>query len=375
MKKVVLMIISILCVMTTAYANEDCNLNLSADIDNPCKVLVNVENAEHIYGGSFVLEYNNTIIELIECTVGFPLENTTAIINKSYADNKIKLTWASANPITYNKPILNIEFKVIDETATQSEISFGEVTLYDIDSNEVFYKTNNILLKISNKDTYTSSTPEENVTSRSTGRDSVSKYTVNFETNGGNKIKTVDVEKNKILQLIETPIKEGYVFDGWYTDEGLSKAYDFNTKVTKSITLYAKWSEIDSTLNQIILTIGDMKAQVYGEVKYNDVAPKIVNDRTMLPARFVAENLGATVTWTEAEPTKVLITKDDIEIIIYINSDKAYVNDKEIILDSPAFIENDRTYTPVRFICENLGANVTWDNDGKIVTITKGELN
>ena len=91
----------------------------------------------------------------------------------------------------------------------------------------------------------------------------------------------------------------------------------------------------------------------------------------MLPARFVAENLGATVIWSENEPEKVWITKNNVEIIIYIGNNKAYVNGEEMALDSPAFIENDRTYCPVRFICEKLGASVEWNNDTREVVITK----
>lgn len=74
----------------------------------------------------------------------------------------------------------------------------------------------------------------------------------------------------------------------------------------------------------------------------------------MLPARTVEENLGAKVTWTEVEPSNVLITNGDVEIIIYISSDKAYVKGKEVMLDSPAFNENDRIYTPIKFISEEL---------------------
>ena len=90
----------------------------------------------------------------------------------------------------------------------------------------------------------------------------------------------------------------------------------------------------------------------------------------MLPARFVAENLGAKVEWL-ADERKVVITRDDIEIVIVIDSDNATVNGEEITLDSPAFIENDRTYTPIRFISEQLGASVEWDDAAKTVTITK----
>lgn len=196
-------------------------------------------------------------------------------------------------------------------------------------------------------------------------------HAIKFDTNGGNVIKNLSVKKNNIANMPDVPVKDGYTFEGWYTDKELTIAYDFSAKVTKNITLYAKWSEIDVTKSQIILTIGDKNAKVFGENKGSDVAPKIVNDRTMLPARFVAESLGATVIWTETEPNKVLITKDDVEIIIYIGSDIAYVNGEEVSLDSPAFIENDRTYTPIRFISEELGATVEWLDETQQVVITK----
>ena len=92
-------------------------------------------------------------------------------------------------------------------------------------------------------------------------------------------------------------------------------------------------------------------------------------DRTMLPARFVAESLGATVTWDEAS-RKVIIAKNSLLIEITIDSDTALVNGRITPLDSPAFIENDRTYMPLRFIVENLGATVIWDKSEQKVTIT-----
>ena len=129
--------------------------------------------------------------------------------------------------------------------------------------------------------------------------------------------------------------------------------------------LYAGWED-DA---RIILTIGKKAALVFGEKKSNDVAPIIVNDRTMLPARFVAESLGAKVSWDE-EKREVKIVSGKTEILIYIDSDKAFINGKEVTLDSPAFIRDERTYTPVRFVAEALGAKVEWNEDGQKVTIT-----
>lgn len=71
----------------------------------------------------------------------------------------------------------------------------------------------------------------------------VSTYTVKFDTNGAGEIDSQRVRSNGTVIKPDTPEKAGYVFDGWFTDEGLSTAYDFETKVTKSFTLYAKWKK------------------------------------------------------------------------------------------------------------------------------------
>ena len=220
------------------------------------------------------------------------------------------------------------------------------------------------------------------------------RYTVSFNTNGGNKITSQTVAKDNSVKEPTAPIKENFEFAGWYTDKELTTKYDFTEKVTKSFTLYAKWTEqkqenggSEDVINNnsgnenkessdtIVLTIDEHDALVYGTTKTNDVAPKVVNDRTMLPARFIAENLGATVEW-DGEKQLVTITgknekQEDVTILITIGSDYAKVNGEDVKLDSPAFVENDRTYTPIRFISENLGATVEWNETEQTVTIQR----
>ena len=199
------------------------------------------------------------------------------------------------------------------------------------------------------------------------------RYTVSFDTNGGSLTASERVKRNGTLTEPTAPTKDGFDFAGWYADKELKEKYDFSAKVTKSMTLYAAWTEKDNSVNQIILTIGEKSARVFGQIKTNDVAPKIVNDRTMLPARFVAENLGADVSWDGEKELvtikgKNLKTSEDITILIYIGSDIAYVNGREVKLDSAAFVESDRTYTPIRFISEELGAGIEWiENEQKVV--------
>lgn len=211
------------------------------------------------------------------------------------------------------------------------------------------------------------------------GGGGTSRYTVSFESNGGSKVSNQSVTRNSVMKEPTAPTKENFDFDGWYSDKELKTKYDFSAKVTKSFTLYAKWTEKDNSVNQIILTIGKKDAQVFGKAKLNDVAPKIEKDRTMLPARFVAENLGAKVEWDGEKQLvtitgKNLKTDESVTILITIGATTVKVNGKEIKLDSPAFIENDRTYTPIRFISENLGASVEWVEKEQKVIITKPEI-
>ena len=213
------------------------------------------------------------------------------------------------------------------------------------------------------------------------GGSGTTRYTVSFDTNGGNKISSERVKRNGTLTEPTTPTKDGFDFAGWYTDKELKTKYDFSAKVTKSMTLYAAWAEkkTDNSKNQIILTIGKKDASVFGKIKTNDVAPKIINDRTMLPARFVAESLGAVVEWDGDKQLvtitgKNLKTNEDVTILITIGAEYAVVNGENVKLDSPAFIENDRTYTPIRFISEHLGASVEWLENEQKVIITKNLL-
>ena len=205
----------------------------------------------------------------------------------------------------------------------------------------------------------------------------VSTFTVKFDTNGGNNIASKTVKRNKKIEAIEEPVKAGFKFDGWYTDEALTEKFDPDAKIISSMTLYAKWSEslIDDSENEIVLTIGEKDALIFGETRTNDVAPIIRNGHAMLPSRFLAESLGAAVEWNEEKQLVTIKGKnekdEDITILITIGAAYSTVNDESIKLDSPAFIENDRTYTPIHFISKELGANVDWDEGEKKITITR----
>ncbi|PHV70180.1 hypothetical protein CS063_11930 [Sporanaerobium hydrogeniformans] len=205
-------------------------------------------------------------------------------------------------------------------------------------------------------------------------------FTVKFNTDGGSTLDSLSIKEGATVGEIPAPTKEGYVFDGWYSDKELTRAYDVHAKITASTTLYAKWTEakpqpIDHSKNELILTIGKKDANVFGIAKTNDFAPIVKNNRTLLPARFIAESLGAEVTWNIKKQEATIKGKnkkgEDVIILLYMDSDIAYVNGKKIKLDSPAFILNGRMLTPLRFVAEQLGAHVLWIPEDEKIVITK----
>ena len=65
---------------------------------------------------------------------------------------------------------------------------------------------------------------------------------VTFETNGGNSIERISIEKGKILNVPKNPTRENAEFNGWFIDKELTIPYDFGSLVNESFTLYASWS-------------------------------------------------------------------------------------------------------------------------------------
>ena len=106
-----------------------------------------------------------------------------------------------------------------------------------------------------------------------------------------------------------------------------------------------------------------------GQAKVFDVMPVLINDRTMVPLRGIFETLGADVGWDDPTQT-VTAKKGEITITLQIENKIAKVNDKEVELDVPAKLVNERTMVPVRFVSESLGCKVEWIDETQTVVIT-----
>lgn len=190
--------------------------------------------------------------------------------------------------------------------------SNGNVT-YDKDNADTNYSFVNVPagVTITNKDSFAKKTGE-------------AEFTVNA-TDAGNFDLTVVTDNNILVKI---PVK----FD------------EEKAPVNKNITLF----------------IGQQVAVVNGDASLLDVAPFIKEGRTFVPVRFVAEALGAEVKY-DAATQVVTATRGDDVVVMTIGSNVMTVNGEAQVTDVAPFIVDGRTVLPFRAVAEAFGADVTWD--------------
>lgn len=118
-------------------------------------------------------------------------------------------------------------------------------------------------------------------------------------------------------------------------------------------------------------TMAEDGIQIYflGNQITSDVEPYIENSRTMVPVRMVAEKMGYDVLWNPVN-RMVTIYSPQRRVILTIDKEIARVGEDTVKMDTPAVIRQDRTFVPIRFVSENFGYDVDWDNDTRSVLIT-----
>lgn len=115
----------------------------------------------------------------------------------------------------------------------------------------------------------------------------------------------------------------------------------------------------------------EIKVILNGKPLTFDVQPTLINDRTMVPMRAIFEALGARVAWNDQNEAVTGISRAGKRVVIAIGSNTAMVNGKASEIDQPPVLINDRTLVPLRFISESFDCKVDWDDATQTVTITE----
>lgn len=117
----------------------------------------------------------------------------------------------------------------------------------------------------------------------------------------------------------------------------------------------------------------EVKIEIDGKAMApKDMPAVIIDGRTMLPMRQIAQELGCEVNWNEAAKQIYVMRGSDI-IVFTVDSKTGYENGKEFTMDVPATIVNDRTMLPVRALADALHLNIKWDDPNRIVSIQSGD--
>lgn len=212
------------------------------------------------------------------------------------------------------------------------------------------------------------------------GGSSVAKYGVTISDSKNGAVTASAAKAETGDKVILTPkADEGYVLDKITAKDKDGKEVKLKAEKdgTYSFTMPKGGVTVDTTFKQaqgaantdkpaaatktILLQIGSTAVIVDDQAIINDVAPVIRNDRTLVPIRVITEALGGQVAWNEAAK-EVTLTVNGKEIKMTIGKALEKYGVAPVIIGG-------RTFVPVRFVADELGAVTTWDDATKTVTI------
>lgn len=123
-----------------------------------------------------------------------------------------------------------------------------------------------------------------------------------------------------------------------------------------------------------VAAAGDIRIYLDGTVLSTDTSPYIKPQAnvTMVPLRVISEGLGAQVGWSQAAKTAT-IQKDGSTLVLAIGSKTAQVNGSPTALDTSVENIKGRTMVPLRFVSEQLSIGVDWNQQNRTITLTSGQ--
>ncbi|MEN8906255.1 MAG: stalk domain-containing protein, partial [Clostridiales bacterium] len=129
---------------------------------------------------------------------------------------------------------------------------------------------------------------------------------------------------------------------------------------------------LDSIVNkEIIMKIGSRKITIDQNEIVLNTAPIIRDGITLVPIRSIGEAFGGKVTWNSKE-NKILIDFESDIIYLWIDKKIGLVNGEEVSIEEAPFLYDNTTMVPIRFLAENLGYNIKWNGATNTITINNG---
>ena len=155
--------------------------------------------------------------------------------------------------------------------------------------------------------------------------------TVSFESNGGSEVEPLTVENTEVYAAATAPadpVREGYAFDGWYSDEELTAAYDWSAPVEVPITLYAKWTENPVTELPIVYidgnahimqpgtTVGDIPEPAREGYTFAGWFSDQGRTEELAASAVLTDGMHIYSKWNEIPVTEITVVVDGVEVTV-----------------------------------------------------------
>ncbi len=161
----------------------------------------------------------------------------------------------------------------------------------------------------------------------------------------------------------------------WLQQKFLAREDKLTKLESRLAALETGWQTWESqNLYRIFLWPGNAQVEYYnpggvpGSKGSLDAPPQVLEGRTFVPLRFVGEALGAEVIWN-GDTRQVTYVTDSRQILLTVGQKDVLVGGQSLAMDAAPMIINGRTMVPVRFVGQWLGAIVKWDEGLKRVEI------
>ena len=200
------------------------------------------------------------------------------------------------------------------------------------------------------------------------------KFAVYSSSDGVNytEVKTFTAEASEATKdfMFDSPVKAPYIkivlTDGLYGYGTCADLYFLQKEGT-----YKK--ELIDSEESYILHIGDKNVSVkkngIEKTVTLDTAPFIRSGYTMIPLRGLMEEMGKEVIWN-GEIQRITVYDSETEMILTVEDDRVYINDKRYNAAAAPIIKDSRTFIPLRFMSEQTGYNVYWDAEKQEIKIS-----
>lgn len=164
------------------------------------------------------------------------------------------------------------------------------------------------------------------------------------------------IGKDKESRTFKGRISDMRIYNKALSEDDVTAIYNEKNAGTKKITLW---------IGNPKMMVDDKQTDIDPG---KTTSPVIVEGRTLVPIRSIVETMGGSVKWI-GEDRRVEITLKDKTIKLWIDKTTASIGDKNLALDVPPQIMDGRTMLPLRFVSENLGAKLEWLGEKQQITI------